>query len=208
MRQPVEIADGRFELHARAELCRRRRGRLRDRVGRRERGAGAARSPPDPIDPRRGHPIDRPPTSSSRSGAASSASTTVIVMRARLLDSIRDSTSRTSRAERLGDLLGDQLGQLRGEPALRQVHQHRRGRARRLGHREHPDDLPLLQSDDVDDEFGEIMSVEFEHQLARQALEHVAHRPPGMRLRYRYEPARAPPARGRRPTESSSTLWR
>ena len=87
------------------------------------------------------------------------------------------------RAVLLGDGGSDPLGQLGVEPLLRQEHEHGRPVADGFRNIEHPHDLALLHADDIDHELREPARVQFEHEVARQRLEHVAHRPAGMRLR-------------------------
>ena len=65
------------------------------------------------------------------------------------------------------------------------VHEHGGPRPDGFGDVEDPHDAALLQPDDVDDELGEDVGVEFEHQVARQRLDHVLDGPAGVAVQRR-----------------------
>ena len=102
---------------------------------------------------------------------------TLTVTRASELAETNDSNVRWSAAVGVGDDVGEPLGELGGEAAAREVHEHRRPQAGRLGHLEHADDPALLQPDDLADELGDLGRRQLEHDVAGKALEHRAGRP-------------------------------
>ena len=85
-------------------------------------------------------------------------------------------------AVRRGHRLGDELGEPGREAGSREVHEHRRPGADRLGDVEDAHELALLQPDDVDDEVRQPIRIELEHEVARQRLERVSDRTPGVGL--------------------------
>ena len=85
----------------------------------------------------------------------------------------------------MGDGVGDAVRQLGGEPVAGQVHQHRDPPPDGLGDLERADELALLQSDDRGDESRQRRRLELEDEVARQVLEHVARRPPRVRVHAR-----------------------
>ena len=86
------------------------------------------------------------------------------------------------RAVRLTHQCRHLLGQPGVEALPRHVHEHGRPVADGLRHVEDAHDLALLESDHVDHELGQRVGVELEHEVARERLEHVPHRPPRVRL--------------------------
>jgi hypothetical protein len=87
------------------------------------------------------------------------------------------------RAVQLPHRRGDAFGQLGVESLPRQEHEDGRPVAHWLRDVEDPHHLPLLQVDHIDHELSEAGRVELEHEVSRQGLEHIAHRPAGVRLR-------------------------
>ncbi len=85
----------------------------------------------------------------------------------------------------IGHECRDRVGQRRREPIAGHVHEHRGPRPDGFGDVEGPHDAALLQPDDVDDELGKDVGVEFEHQVARQRLDHVLDGPAGVAVQRR-----------------------
>ncbi len=82
----------------------------------------------------------------------------------------------------------DQFGECRCEPRLGNVGKHGGPRPDGLGVVEHSDDAAFLQPGDRRDQLGQVVDTGFEHDVARQCLDHVANRSPHVALERRADP--------------------